>query len=42
VSLAQVGDTVYVLDALLKYLLDPEPEKRTPSLFIAFAVKLPQ
>ena len=42
VSLAQVGDTVYVLDTPLKYLLDPEAKKKTPPPFTAFAVKAPQ
>lgn len=43
VSLVQVGDTVYVLDAPLRYLLGPEAkEKKTPPPFTAFAVKAPQ
>jgi sugar lactone lactonase YvrE len=42
VSLAQVGDTVYVLDTALKYLFDPEAKKKTPPPFTAFAVKAPQ
>jgi sugar lactone lactonase YvrE len=42
VSLAQVGDTVYVLDVPLKYLFDPEKKKQTPPPFRAVAVKLQQ
>nr|WP_294506890.1 hypothetical protein [uncultured Rhodopila sp.] len=41
-SLAQVGDTLYVQDVPLKYLFDPELKKRTPPPFRAVAVKLPQ
>ena len=43
VSLVQVGDTIYVLDTPLKYLLGPEAKKKIPPpLFKAFAVKAPQ
>jgi sugar lactone lactonase YvrE len=42
VSLAQVGDTIFVLDVPLKYLLDPDFKKQTPPPFKAFAVKAPQ
>jgi sugar lactone lactonase YvrE len=42
VSLAQIGDTVYVLDDPLKYLLGPEAKTMKPPPFTASAVKLPQ
>ncbi len=42
VSLAQVGDTVYVLDVPLKYLFDADFKKRSPPPFRAEAVKLQQ
>jgi sugar lactone lactonase YvrE len=43
VSLAQVGDTIYVLDTPLKYLLGPEAKKKIPPPpFKAFEVKAPQ
>ena len=43
VSLVQVGDTIYVLDSPLRYLLGPEAkEKKAPPPFTAFAVKAPQ
>ncbi len=43
VSLVQVGDTIYVLDLPLRYLLGPEAkEKKAPPPFTAFAVKAPQ
>ena len=43
VSLVQVGDTVYVLDVPLRYLLGPEAKNKTPPPpFKAFAVKAPQ
>jgi sugar lactone lactonase YvrE len=43
VSLVQVGDTVYVLDVHLSYLLGPEAKNKTPPPpFKAFAVKAPQ
>jgi sugar lactone lactonase YvrE len=40
VSLAQVGDTVYVLDVPLKYLFDPNMKSQTPPPFAAFGVKV--
>jgi len=43
VSLVQVGDTIYVLDVPLRYLLGPEAKaKKAPPPFTAFAVKAPQ
>ena len=42
VSLAQVGNTVYVLDDPLKYLFDPKMKSQTPPPITAFAVKLAQ
>jgi hypothetical protein len=43
VSLAQVGDTIYVLDTPLKYLPGPEAKiKYTPPPFKASPVKAPQ
>ena len=43
VSLVQVGDTVYVLDVPLRYLLGQEAkDKKTPPPFKAVAVKAPQ
>jgi len=42
VSLAQIGDTIYVLDVPLKYLFEPDFKKRSPPPFRAEAVKLPQ
>jgi sugar lactone lactonase YvrE len=43
VSLVQVGDTVYVLDVPLRYLLGPEAKKKMPPPpFKAIAVKAPQ
>jgi sugar lactone lactonase YvrE len=43
VSLAQVGDQIYVLDVPLRYLLGPEAkEKKAPPPFKASAVKAPQ
>lgn len=43
VSLAQVGDQIYVLDAPLRYLLGPEAkEKKTPPPFKAIAVPAPK
>lgn len=42
VSLAQVGDMVYVLDDPLKYLFDPKFKEQKPPPFTAYAVKLPQ
>ncbi|MBV8592361.1 MAG: hypothetical protein JO212_20270 [Acetobacteraceae bacterium] len=42
VSLAQVNDTVYVLDVPLKYLFDPNMKKQKPPPFTAFAVKMAQ
>jgi hypothetical protein len=41
VSLAQVGDTVYVLDVPLKYLFDAKIKNQKPPPFTAFGVKLP-
>ncbi len=41
VSLAQVGNMVYVLDVPLKYLFDPEKKKQKPPPFTAFAIQLP-
>ena len=40
VSLAQVGDTVYVLDVPLKYLFDPQFKGQNPKPFRAIAVTL--
>src|SRR5580693_660393 len=43
VSLVQVGDTIYVLDVPLRYLLGQEAkDKKAPPPFTAFAVKAPQ
>jgi hypothetical protein len=42
VSLAQVGDTVYVLDVPLKYLFDPKMKSQKPPPFTAPAVKVAQ
>jgi sugar lactone lactonase YvrE len=42
VSLAQVGDTAYVLDVPLKYLFDEKFKGQKPPPFTAFSVKLPQ
>lgn len=43
VSLAQVGDEIYVLDTPLKYLLGPEAKKKiAPPPFKASTVKAPQ
>jgi sugar lactone lactonase YvrE len=43
VSLAQVGDQIYVLDVPLRYLLGPEAKaKKAPPPFKASAVKAPQ
>jgi sugar lactone lactonase YvrE len=42
VSLAQVGDTIYVMDTPLRYLLNPEWKNKTPPPFTAFSVKAPQ
>jgi sugar lactone lactonase YvrE len=43
VSLVQVGDTIYVLDVPLRYLLGPEAKKKMPPPpFRAVAVKAPQ
>src|ERR1700722_9336174 len=43
VSLVQVGDTIYVLDVPLRYLLGQEAkDKKAPPPFAAFAVKAPQ
>jgi hypothetical protein len=43
VSLVQVGDTIYVLDAPLRYLLGPEAkEKKPPPPFKATAVPAPK
>ena len=43
VSLAQVGDTIYVLDAPLRYLLGPEAkEKKAPPPFTASTVPAPK
>ncbi len=42
VSLAQVGDTVYVLDVPLKYLFDPKMKGKTPPPYTASGVKLTQ
>jgi sugar lactone lactonase YvrE len=43
VSLAQVGDTIYVLDVPLRFLLGQEArDKKAPPPFTAFAVKAPQ
>jgi streptogramin lyase len=42
VSLAQVGDTAYVLDVPLKYLFDPKMKSQKPPPFTAFEVKLAQ
>jgi sugar lactone lactonase YvrE len=43
VSLAQVGDQIYVLDVPLRYLLGPEAkEKKAPPPFKASTVKAPQ
>jgi sugar lactone lactonase YvrE len=42
VSLVQVGDTIYVMDTPLRYLLNPEWKTKTPPPFTAFAVKAPQ
>jgi streptogramin lyase len=42
VSLAQVEDTVYVLDVPLKYLFDPKMKTQTPPPFTAFPVKVAQ
>lgn len=42
VSLAQVGDIVYVLDVPLKYLFDPTAKAKKPPPYTAFAVKMPQ
>jgi streptogramin lyase len=39
VSLAQVGDTIYVLDVPLKYLFDPKMKGHAPPPYTAFAVK---
>jgi sugar lactone lactonase YvrE len=38
VALAQVGDTVYVLDVPLKYLFDPQLKGQSPKPFTAVAV----
>ena len=35
VSLVQVGDTIYVMDTPLRYLLNPEWKKKTPPPFTA-------
>ena len=40
VSLAQVGDTVYVLDVPLKYLFDPKMKGKTPPPYTASPVKV--
>jgi sugar lactone lactonase YvrE len=42
VSLVLIGDTIYVMDTPLRYLLNPEWRKKTPPPFTAFAVKAPQ
>jgi len=42
VSLAQVGDTIYVLDVPLKYLFEPKMKGVAPPPFTAFAVKAAQ
>ncbi|MBV9749871.1 MAG: hypothetical protein JO157_13765 [Acetobacteraceae bacterium] len=42
VSLAQVNDTVYVLDVPLKYLFDPDKKGQTPPPHKAVAVKMTQ
>lgn len=42
VSLAQVGDTVFVLDVPLSYLFDPAKKTQKPPPFTAVAVKAPQ
>jgi sugar lactone lactonase YvrE len=43
VSLVQVGDTIYVLDVPLRYLLGQEAkDKKTPPPFTAFAVPAPK
>jgi sugar lactone lactonase YvrE len=42
VSLAQVGDTIYVLDVPLRYLFDPKLKTEKPPPFTAFAVKAAQ
>ena len=42
VSLAQVNDTVYVLDVSLNYLFDPSKRGEKPPPFTAFAVKMAQ
>jgi sugar lactone lactonase YvrE len=42
VSLAQVGDTIYVLDDPLKYLFDPKAKAKGGPAIVAFAVKAPQ
>ena len=43
VSLAQVGDTIYVMDTPLRYLLGPEAKaKKAPPPFTAFAVPAPK
>jgi sugar lactone lactonase YvrE len=42
VALAQVGETIYVLDVPLKYLFDPKAKTQKPPPFTAFAVKQPQ
>src|SRR3984957_17934771 len=43
VSLVQVGNTIYVLDVPLRYLLGQEAkDKKAPTPFTAFAVKAPQ
>jgi sugar lactone lactonase YvrE len=43
VSLVQVGNTIYVLDVPLRYLLGQEAkDKKAPPPFTAFAVKAPQ
>jgi sugar lactone lactonase YvrE len=42
VSLAQVGDTVYVLDVPLKYLFDPQAKTQKPPPFAAIPVRLVQ
>lgn len=41
VSLAQVGDVVYVLDVPLKYLFDPQTKGQKPPPFTAYSVKAP-
>jgi sugar lactone lactonase YvrE len=43
VSLVQAGDTIYVLDVPLRYLLGQEAkDKKAPPPFTAFAIKAPQ